>query len=113
MGGWGIVAADIIVMANLAQIAGQYGFLLVGLDSLADNTFATTAAGVLWIGLMTWICYVGIELSARVQYALLGVETVMLIALSVVALVRVWTGHAAATSISPRGRGSTRSRSPR
>ncbi len=101
MGGWAIVAADIIVMANLAQIAGQYGFLLVGLDSLAVNTFATTAAGVIWIALMTWICYVGIELSARVQYALLGVEMVMLIALSVVALARVWTGHAATTSISP------------
>src|SRR3954468_15239201 len=28
MGGWGIIAADIIVMANLAQIAGSYGFLL-------------------------------------------------------------------------------------
>ena len=24
MGGWGIVAADILVMASLAQIAGQY-----------------------------------------------------------------------------------------
>ena len=35
------------------------------------------------------------------QYALLGVEMFMLVVLSVVALVRVWTGHAAATSISP------------
>jgi amino acid transporter len=24
LGGWGIIAADVIVMANLAQIAGQY-----------------------------------------------------------------------------------------
>src|SRR5215210_3888540 len=31
MGGWGIIAADIIVMANLAQIAGSYSFRLVGL----------------------------------------------------------------------------------
>ena len=30
MGGWGIIAADVIVMANLAQIAGSYGFLLFG-----------------------------------------------------------------------------------
>src|SRR5664279_260366 len=35
MGGWGIVVADIVVMANLAQIAGQYGFLLFGADDLA------------------------------------------------------------------------------
>ena len=30
--GWTIVVADIIVMANLAQIAGLYTFLLVGWD---------------------------------------------------------------------------------
>src|SRR5580692_11863021 len=29
-GGWGIVASDILVMASLAQIAGQYVFLLFG-----------------------------------------------------------------------------------
>ena len=37
MGGWGIFAADVIVMANLAQIAGSYGFLLVGADHLATH----------------------------------------------------------------------------
>ncbi|MBA3552796.1 MAG: APC family permease, partial [Actinobacteria bacterium] len=30
MGGWGIIVADIIVVANLAQIAGKYTFLLFG-----------------------------------------------------------------------------------
>ena len=34
--GWTIVVADVIVMANLAQIAGLYTFLLFGLDSAAD-----------------------------------------------------------------------------
>src|ERR1700710_1035794 len=42
MGGWGIIAADIIVMANLAQIAGAYSFTLaddVGLhNDLAHST---------------------------------------------------------------------------
>ena len=31
IGGWAIIVADIIVMANLAQIAGLYSFLLVRL----------------------------------------------------------------------------------
>ncbi len=30
LGGWGIIAADVIVMANLAQIAGAYSFTFVG-----------------------------------------------------------------------------------
>ncbi len=76
MGGWGIIAADVIVMANLAQIAGSYTFQLLGLDSAAESTFWSTIAGVIWIIIMTYICYRGIEVSARMQYALLGIELV-------------------------------------
>ena len=43
IGGWAIVVADVIVMANLAQIAGLYSFLLVGWESAADSVFAVTA----------------------------------------------------------------------
>lgn len=101
MGGWGIIAADVIVMANLAQIAGQYSFLLVGADSLAASTLWTTVAGVVWIAVMTYICYRGIEVSARLQYALLGIELVVLAAFAVVALVKVYTGDAPEGSLLP------------
>ena len=94
MGGWGIIIADIIVMANLSQIAGFYTFGLFGLDSLAASTFWTTVAGIIWIIIMTYICYRGIEVSARIQYALLGVEIVALIGFAVVALVKVYAGNA-------------------
>src|SRR6476620_43304 len=79
MGGWGIIAADIIVMANLAQIAGSYSFSLVGADAAAASTFWSTVAGIVWITVMTYVCFRGIEVSARLQYALLGVEVLTLI----------------------------------
>jgi amino acid transporter len=101
MGGWGIIAADVIVMANLAQIAGSYGFLLFGLDGLAASTFWTTFAGVLWIVVMTWICYIGLEVSKRVQYVLLSIEIVTLAAFAVYALVHVYNGTAPAGSLHP------------
>lgn len=101
MGGWGIIAADVIVMANLAQVAGSYGFLLVGLDGLAGSTAWTTAAGVGWIALMTWICYRGIQVSARLQVVLLGVETVVLVAFAGYALVAVYTGTAPEGALTP------------
>jgi amino acid transporter len=101
MGGWGIIAADVIVMANLAQIAGQYGFELVGANGLAGSTGWTTFAGVVWIVLMTVICYIGIEISANIQYVLLGVEMVMLSIFSVTALVEVITGNGIAGSHVP------------
>ena len=40
------------------------------------------------------ICYVGIEASARTQWGLLGAEIVILVIFSIVALTKVWTGHA-------------------
>ena len=101
MGGWGIIAADIIVMANLAQIAGQYTFLLFGADELAESTLWSTVAGVVWIAVMTYICYRGIEVSARLQYALLGIELVVLLAFAVIALVKVYSGDAPEGSMTP------------
>lgn len=91
MGGWGIVVADVIVMASLAEIAGAYSFRLVGLDALADDRLWTTVAGIVWIAVMTTVCYVGIEFSAAVQRWLLCVEAGMLVVFAVAALVRVYT----------------------
>ena len=42
---------------------------------------------------MTWICYRGIELSARVQTVLLSFEIVTLALFVVVALIKVYTSH--------------------
>ncbi|NEK94364.1 APC family permease [Modestobacter muralis] len=101
MGGWGIIAADVIVMANLAQVAGAYSYRLVGLDSLAESALWTTVAGVVWIALMTWICYRGIEPTARTQNVLLTIEVVVLVAFAVYALVKVYSGTAPAGSLTP------------
>jgi len=101
MGGWGIIAADVIVMANLAQVAGSYGYRLVGLDGLAESTAWTTVAGVGWIALMTWICYRGIEPTARLQNVLLAIEVVVLVAFAGYALVEVYGGTAPEGSLTP------------
>src|SRR5919206_2349461 len=100
-GGWAIVVADIIVMANLAQIAGLYSFLLVGWQSAADSTAAVTAVGVVWIAIMTAICVYGIELSARTQVGLLGAELVTLTLFAIVALVKVAAGDAGPSAVDP------------
>jgi amino acid transporter len=101
MGGWGILAADIIVMANLGAIAGQYMFLLVGANGLAASTLWSTVGGVAWIVVMTAICYCGIEISAMIQYGLLIIEVVMLAVFSVVALVKSGNNTAPAGHLHP------------
>ncbi|MBK7625327.1 MAG: APC family permease [Kineosporiaceae bacterium] len=113
LGGWGIIAADVIVMANLAQVAGAYSFTFTGevgalfgqdwsgVADLADSTFWSTVAGLIWIALMTYICYRGIEVSARLQYGLLAIEVVVLIIFAIVALTKVYSGNAESYSLTP------------
>jgi amino acid transporter len=107
MGGWGIIAADVIVMANLAQIAGSYSFTFVGdlgwhsAADLSSSTLWSTVAGVIWIVVMTYICYRGIEVSARLQYFLLGFEVIILVVISIYALIKVYAGTATPESIHP------------
>jgi amino acid transporter len=102
-GGWAIVAADVLVMASLAQVAGQYIFLLFNAKGIGQNPASgwVLLVGIAWIVVMTYICYRGIEVSANFQKALLSVEIVMLVVLSVTALVRVGTSHHPAVSLHP------------
>ncbi|HET7017692.1 MAG TPA: APC family permease [Streptosporangiaceae bacterium] len=104
-GGWAIVAADVLVMASLAQVAGQYVFFLVQGPNSAIGSNAASGwvllVGVLWIAAMTVICYIGIEVSANFQKILLGVEIVMLVILSITALVKVFSSNHPAVSVRP------------
>src|SRR5947209_4061544 len=94
--GYTVIFSDIVVNANQAQIAGSYGFLLFGLNGAAASTLAVTILGVTFIALLTWICWKGIELSARTQQILLGFEMTALIIFAVVALIKTYAD-------SPRG----------
>ena len=103
MGGWGIIAADVLVMASLAQVAGQYVFLLVGAEGIGSNAASgwVLLVGLIWMALMTWICYRGIEISARIQQVLLSLEVVVLVIFAVTALAHVYGGNPPDTSTKP------------
>jgi amino acid transporter len=88
--GWAIFLADIIVMASLAVIASQYTF---SLWNGHPSTFGLIVGAVIWIALMTWICYRGIEVSARVQTFLLSLEIFTLTLFVIVALIKVYANN--------------------
>ncbi len=104
-GGWGVVASDILVMASLAQVAGQYVFFLVQgpNSSIGSNPSGgwVLLVGILWIVAMTYICYRGIEISSNIQKALLSIEIIMLLVMSATALVKVFSSHPPATALHP------------
>jgi amino acid transporter len=104
LGGWGIIASDVLVMASLAQVTGQYVFFLFNANGIGSNatSYWVLLVGVLFIVGMTYVCYQGIELSAKIQRLLLSTEIVILLVFAAVALVKVFTGNAPASHVDPR-----------
>ena len=100
LGGWGIIAADVIVMASLSQIAGLYTFHLWYANP-SPSSLGVIIVGVGWIVIMTWICYIGIELSARLQTVLLSLEVITLMSFAVIVFIDVYTGQAGPHAIKP------------
>ncbi|AZS36353.1 Putrescine importer PuuP [Microbacterium lemovicicum] len=101
MGGWGVAAAGMIVLANLAQIAGIYFWALIdgivgsGEDALlSDNVPLVTATGVVFIAAMTWVSWRGVEIGERIQNILLALQYAALGLFVVAALFQFFTGSA-------------------
>ncbi|MEV8369560.1 APC family permease [Microbacterium sp. NPDC064584] len=101
LGGWGVAVAGMVVLANLAQIAGIYFWALVdGIIQnpsdalLADNVPLVTVTGVVFIAAMTWISWRGVEIGERVQNILLGIQYLALAIFVVAALWHFFAGTA-------------------
>jgi amino acid transporter len=101
LNGWAIFVADVIVMASLSVIAAQYTYLLFNWNYAYNSTALIIVGAVIWIALMTWICYRGIELSAETQVFLLSAEILILGAFSIVALYKTYHGTALPGSMHP------------
>jgi len=94
LGGWGVALAGTVVLANLAQVAGQYLWLLVGDGSLAGNTWLVTGTGVAFIALMTFVNHRGIRLGEHVQRTLTYVQYISLGIFAVALMIGIANGGA-------------------
>jgi amino acid transporter len=99
--GWAVCTTGIIVIGSLADVAAYYFFDLVSLDSLRDSKAAVTITALAIIAVMTLICVLGTELSARVQRVMIGAQVVALLVFAAVAIVKVAAGDAPEGSIDP------------
>ena len=101
LGGWGVAMAGIIVLANLAQIAGIYFWLLLQQEALSENVFVTTATGVVFIIGMVYVSYRGVEIGQRLQNVLLGVQYLALALFVIFSFASVLGGSAPDDAILP------------
>jgi len=85
MGGWGLLAANIIVLSNLAAVAVDFFYLflaqLTGTPELADlaaNKLLNVATCFVFVALAVWVSYRGLHSTKIVQYGLVGFQLLVL-----------------------------------
>jgi amino acid transporter len=101
MVGWAISVTGILVIGSLSDVAARYSYLLLGFTDLAASKTAVTTLAVIYMAVVTTICVVGIEISARLQDTLIVPEVLSLLLFAIVALMRVYGGDAPAGSVTP------------
>ncbi|MFE9022588.1 APC family permease [Streptomyces sp. NPDC007808] len=101
LGGWAITMTGVLVIGSLADVAVTFALLAVGLDGWVENDFAREALTVLLILVMTAVCVIGTEVSARVQNVLILAQVGCLLAFAVVAIYRVYADTGTLDSADP------------
>ncbi|MFE0171976.1 APC family permease [Streptomyces sp. NPDC059002] len=87
-GGWTPLVATVLAMTALARVGAGALLGFAGLDAAADGSLVVTATAVLLLALTALVAYRGVRLAARVQYAMLGLQLLALLAFGCAALVR-------------------------
>ncbi|NJP51821.1 APC family permease [Streptomyces sp. SBST2-5] len=101
LGGWAITMTGVLVVGSLADVAVTFALLAFGLDSWVENQAVRQILAVLLIIVMTALCVIGTEVSARVQNVLILAQVVCLLIFAVVALYRVYAGTGSLESTEP------------
>ncbi|MET9390926.1 APC family permease [Streptomyces sp. NPDC006624] len=102
LGGWAITMTGVLVVGSLADVAVTFFLLSAGLDGWAANDAVRQVLTVLLILVMTAVCVIGTEVSARVQDVLILAQVACLLAFAVVALYRVYAGTGTLGPTEPR-----------
>ncbi|MFD4690859.1 APC family permease [Streptomyces sp. NPDC058463] len=101
LGGWAIAMTGVLVVGSLADVAVSFALMAVGLDSWVENDFVRQLLTVILILVMTGLCVIGTELSAKVQNVLILAQVAFLLVFVIVALYRVYAGTTDFDSVKP------------
>lgn len=100
--GWCSVIAAAVVAGNGAQIATIYLLEALHLHTAANSISVQITVSGLAIVVLTLLSVRGIDVTARTQSVLVGVQFAMLALVSVVALTKVFSHHAGPQAVMPQ-----------
>lgn len=95
IGGWAAILATAIVLSNLAGVAVEFFYQLLGdifrnetLGGLWENNTINVVTCLAFLGIATWVAYRGITTTEKVQFILVGFQLTILLVFAVVAIVK-------------------------
>jgi amino acid transporter len=99
MAGWGLIAATILVLSNLAGIAVDFLFLLIaqltGAEQVADlaaNPVINVVVCLAFMAGATFVSYRDMQTTQKLQYVLVGFQVVVLVIFAIAAIVEAANG---------------------
>ncbi len=99
LGGWAAILATAIVLSNLAGVAVEFFYQLLGdifrnphLGALWENHAVNVGTCLVFLAIATWVAYRGITTTEKVQFILVGFQLTMLLVFSVVAVIKATSG---------------------
>ena len=100
-GGWAIFLTGVLVIGSLADVGVRFSLLALGLDSLAESTWTVRVLAIALIVVMTAICVLGTEMSAKLQNALIFAQVAALLVFAATALWRLIQDDSSLESLTP------------
>ena len=98
IGGWAAILATAIVLSNLAGVAVEFFYQLIGdlfdsetLGGLWENKGVNVVTCLAFLAIATWVAYRGITTTEKVQFILVGFQLSILLVFAAVAIAKART----------------------
>lgn len=101
LGGWAITMTGVLVIGSLADVGVSFTLMTFGLDDAATNAWIRMPLAIALILLLTWICVLGTDISARLQNVLILAQVGSLLVFAGVAIGRAVTDNSPLNPIDP------------
>ena len=101
IGGWAITMTGVLVIGSLADVGVNFTLQTFGLDDAAENAWIRMPLAILLILLLTYVCILGTDISARLQNALIIAQVVSLLVFAGVAIGKAVTDNSEFDPIDP------------
>lgn len=101
IGGWAITMTGVLVIGSLADVGVSFSLLTFGLDDAAANAWIRMPLAIGLILLLTWVCVLGTDVSARLQNVLILGQVAALLVFAAVAIGRAVADDSPLSPVTP------------